>query len=135
MHTIEVDFDVFKQLTIRRATEDVSYNDVIRELLGLGQGKASAAKETVGPSPDDWVAKGVCFPAGTEFRAGYKGQVRTGRVEGGALVVNGQRYESPSAAAVAVTGSPVNGWRFWECRLPGKSSWQLIESLRRRANP
>lgn len=131
MHTIEVDFDVFKQLTVRRATEDVSYNDVIRELLGLGQGKASTAKETTGPSPDDWVAKGVRFPAGTEFRATYKGQVRTARVEGGALVVNGQHYDSPSAAAVVVTGSPVNGWRFWECRLPGKSSWQLIESLRR----
>jgi len=131
MHTIEVDFDVFKQLTVRRATEDVSYNDVIRELLGLGQGKASTAKETTGPSSDDWVVKGVRFPAGTEFRATYKGQARTGRVEGGALAVNGQRYDSPSAAAVAVTGSPVNGWRFWECRLSGKSSWQLIESLRR----
>ena len=131
MHTIEVDFDVFKQLTVRRPTEDVSYNDVIRELLGLGQSKGGAAKGASGPSPDDWVAKGVRFSAGTEFRANYKGQVRTGRVEGGALVVNGQPYNSPSAAAVAVTGSPVNGWRFWECRLPGKSSWQLIESFRR----
>lgn len=131
MHAIEVDFDVFKQLTVRRATEDVSYNDVIRELLGLGHGKANTAKETTGPSPDDWVVKGVRFPAGTEFRASYKGQVRTGRAEGGALAINGQRYDSPSAGAAAITGSPVNGWRFWECRLPGRSSWQLIESLRR----
>jgi hypothetical protein len=131
MHTVEVDFEVFKQLTVRRATEEDSYNDVIRELLGLSQIKASATKEKNSPSPDDWVAKGVRFPASTEFRASYKGQVRVGRVEGGALSVNGQRYDSPSAAAVAVTGSPVNGWRFWECRFPGKSSWQLIESLRR----
>ena len=131
MHTIEVDFDVFKQLTIRRATEDVSYNDVIRELLGLGQDKTSAAREITDSSLGDWVTKGVRFPAGTEFRATYKGQVRTARVEGGVLVVNGQHYDSPSAAAVAITGSSVNGWRFWECRLPDKSSWQLIESLRR----
>jgi predicted CopG family antitoxin len=131
MYTIEVDFDVFKQLTVRRATEEDSYNDVIRELLGLSQTKASATKEKSDPSPNDWVAKGVRFPASTEFRASYKGQVRTGRVENGALSFNGQRYDSPSAAAVAVTGSPVNGWRFWECRFPGKSSWQLIESLRR----
>jgi predicted CopG family antitoxin len=130
MHTIDVDFEVFKQLTVRRATEDVSYNDVIRELLGLSQSKPTAAKEKASPPSDDWVAKGVRFPSGTEFRASYKGQVRTGRVEGGALAVNGKRYDSPSAAAVAVTGSPVNGWRFWECRIPGKS-WQLIESLRR----
>jgi len=131
MHTIEVDFDVFKQLTIRRETEDVSYNDVIRELLGLGLDKASATTEMTSASPNDWIAKGVRFPANTEFRANYKGHIRTGCVDGGALVVNGQRYDSPSAAAVAITGSPVNGWRFWECRLPGKSTWQLIESLRR----
>lgn len=131
MHTIEVDFDVYKQLTVRRTTEDVSYNDVIRELLGLGQGKAKTTKEATDPSPNDWVAKGVRFPVSTEFRANYKGQVRTGRIEGGGLTVDGKRYESPSAAAVAITGSPVNGWRFWECRLPGKSTWQFIESLRR----
>lgn len=131
MHTIEVDFDVFKQLTIRRTTEDVSYNDVIRELLGLGQDKAQTSKGETDISPNDWIAKGVRFPTDTEFRATYKGQVRTGRVEGGALIVDGKRFESPSAAAVAITGSPVNGWRFWECRLPGKPSWQPIENLRR----
>lgn len=131
MHTIEVDFDVYKQLTVRRTTEDVTYNDVIRELLGLGQTEAGSKKAQVELSPADWVAKGVRFPTGTEFRANYKGQICTGRVEGGALTVNGQPYESPSAAAVAITGSAVNGWRFWECRFPGKSSWQLIESLRR----
>lgn len=130
MHTIEVDFEVFKQLTVRRATEEVSYNDVIRELLNLGQGKAKTTKEAAASAPSDWVAKGVRFPANTEFRVNYKGQVRTGRVEGGALIVNGKRYASPSAAAVAITGGPVNGWRFWECRLPGKSTWQLIERLR-----
>ncbi|TVO57848.1 restriction system modified-DNA reader domain-containing protein [Denitromonas halophila] len=132
MHTIEVDFDVFKQLTVRRTTEDVSYNDVVRELLGLGRTTAGSAKETVGESPSDWVAKGVRFPAGTEFRAAYKGQAHIGLVENGALKVNGQSYDSPSAAAVAITGSAVNGWRFWECRVPGKSSWQPIEHLRRR---
>jgi hypothetical protein len=131
MYTVEVDFDVYKQLTVRRPTEDVSYNDVIRALLGLGQPSATSPNEAAGPSPQDWVSKGVRFPVGTEFRANYKGQSHTARVEAGALAVNGQCYDSPSAAAMAVTGNPVNGWRFWECRLPGRSSWQLIESLRR----
>lgn len=130
MHTIEVDFEVFKQLTFRRATEEVTYNDVIRELLGLGQAKVRADKPTSGPSPSDWIAKGVRFPAGTELRAKYKGQVHTARVEAGALVLNGRSYESPSAAAMAITNGPVNGWRFWEARLPGKSTWQIIDSLR-----
>lgn len=131
MHPIEVDFEVYKQLTVRRTTEEVSYNDVIRELLGLNPAKASVAKEPTVSSQDDWVAKGVRFPAGTEFRVNYKNQLRTGLVEDGVLVVNGKRYNSPSAAAVSITGGPVNGWRFWECKLPGKTSWQLIERLRK----
>jgi hypothetical protein len=131
MHMIEVDFDVYKQLTVRRTTEDVTCNDVIRELLGLGPSKTEPRKVQIEPSSADWVAKGVRFPEGTEFRANYKGQMRTGRVEGGSLLVNGRPYDSPSAAAVAITGSAVNGWRFWECRFAGDSSWKLIESLRR----
>jgi predicted CopG family antitoxin len=130
MNTIEVDFDVYKQLTIRRATEEVSYNDVIRTLLGFKQGTAATTKSVMASSADDWVTKGVRFPAGTDFKANYKGQLHTARIEGGSLVVNGKRFNSPSAAAVSITGSPVNGWRFWECKLPGKS-WQFIESLRR----
>jgi len=131
MYTIEVDFEVYKQLTLRRATEDVSYNDVIRELLDLGQSKAVATKAEA-PSPSDWIAKGVRFPSGTDFRASYKGQTQIARVESGALVLsNGKRFDSPSAAAVSITGNAVNGWRFWECRFPGRTSWQLIETLRK----
>lgn len=132
MYTIDVDFEVYKQLTVRRSTEDVTYNDVIRELLGLAQSAPiSSAAKVNGQSPGDWVAKGVRFPVGTDFRANYKGQVHTARVEGGALVLSsGKRFESPSAAGGSITGSAVNGWRFWECRLPGKPSWQPIENLR-----
>lgn len=130
MYAIDVDFEVYKQLTIRRATEDISCNDVIRELLGLDRAEPEVGEKDISPSADSWIAKGVSFPAATEFRANYKGRAITARVEGGALMLNGRRYLSPSAAAVSVTGNPVNGWRFWECKFPGKSSWQLIESLR-----
>jgi hypothetical protein len=130
MHTIEVDFEVYKQLTVRRSTEDVSYNDVIRELLGLEQRNAPPEEASLLPI-DVWVVKGVSFPAGTEFRANYKGQTFTARVEGGNLILKGVKFSSPSAAAISITKTSVNGWRFWECRFPGKSAWQLMESLRR----
>lgn len=130
MRTIDVDFDVFKAITMRRASEDVSENDVLRELLGLPPRKGSShSQASVGPG--DWVAKGVRFPAGTEFRATYKGQTYLARVEGGALLLNGQRFDSPSAAAISITGSPVNGWHIWQCRLPGQASWQMIKALRK----
>lgn len=129
MQTIDVDFEVFKELTVRRATESVSYNDVIRELLGLEKSQPSVTNEQA--IPGDWIAKGVRFPGGTEFRVTYKGKQYTASVDGGLLAYNGKKYDSPSSAAMAITGSPVNGWRFWECRLPNKATWQIISSLRK----
>ena len=126
---IEIDFEVFKQLTVMRESETVSYNDVIRRLLGL-EARTKPAPQSEA-CPGGWTTKGVTFPTGTEFRARYKGQTIKGRVEGGALVVNERRFDSPSAAARAVTHNSVNGWRFWECKLPGASSWQTIDLLRR----
>ena len=140
MHTIEIDFDVFKKLTNMREAEHVTYNDVLRRVLGLKSGASSdttlvraSGQEGIrgGTASGSWTTKGVTFPATTEFRATHRGKPVSGRVEAGALVVNGKRYETPSAAAVAVTENSVNGWKFWECRLPGSSSWQLIASMRR----
>jgi len=130
VHAIDVDFDVFKAITMRRSSEDVTANDVLRHVLGL-----PSKKEPTVPSSrseaGDWITKGVRFPAGTEFRAKYKGQTWLGRVEGGALVMNGKRYDSPSSAAVSITDNPVNGWTFWECRLPGQGGWKILKALRK----
>ena len=130
MPTIDVDFDVFKAITLRRPSEEVSENDVLRQLLGLAAKKHLAA-QTVAPQAGDWVTKGVRFPPGTEFRATYKGQTHLGRVEGGALVLSGKRFDTPSAAAMSITTSPVNGWTFWQARLPGQPGWKAIKSLRK----
>jgi len=133
MTTIEIDFDVFKVLTAKRSNESVSYNDVLRDILGLGK-----PKQPLPPSPingsvaaGDWVTKGVRFPTGTEFRATHKGHTHMANVENGALVLDGQRFDTPSSAAMSITKNSVNGWIFWECRLPNKSSWQLITALRK----
>jgi hypothetical protein len=134
VRTIEVDFDVYKALTTRRPTEDITENDVLRNLLGLPSKRDAKSLPTASATSgaDDWIVKGIRFPAGTEFRAGYKGQTWLGRVERGALVVNGTRFDTPSAAAVFIAKSPTNGWTFWECRLPGQASWQIIKGLRRK---
>jgi hypothetical protein len=136
MYSLEVDFHVYKAILALRANERVTENDVLLDLLGLSPKNeiSTAASKSNGATTDgaeDWLVKNVRFPVGTEFRVTYKGKTYTGRVQAGQLLVDGKPYASPSSAAVAITGSAVNGWRFWEARLPGKSSWQLIESLRR----
>jgi hypothetical protein len=131
MATIQVDFEVYKELTARRASESMTENDVIRDLLGLGKAEESSPADAQDPNRVPWVTKGVSFPPGTQFRATYKGKQYTGTVGNAALVMSGERYTSPSAAAVAITGNPVNGWRFWECLLPDSSRWTLISNLRK----
>ena len=130
MTTIEIDFDVFKALTGRRESEKDSYNDVLRRMLGLKQPIEGRPPIIRPPSNGDWVTKGFNFPAGTEFRATHKGRTYTARVTAGALELNGQRFDSPSSAAGSITNNSVNGWIFWECRLPATSSWKLITTLR-----
>jgi hypothetical protein len=60
-------------------------------------------------------------PVGTELMGRYRGQEVSARIvadeEGsGTLAVEsqGSRYRSLSAAARAITGNSVNGWRFWQ---------------------
>jgi Restriction Enzyme Adenine Methylase Associated/Protein of unknown function (DUF2924) len=142
MMTIEVDFDVYKALTARRSNETVTYNDVLRMLLGLAQPTAGlrrlfslgSGKTTrqAGPRNElsDWLYKGIRFSAGTELRAKYKGQVHRARVDRDGIVIDGRRFATPSDAARAVTGTNVNGWRFWQCRLPGDTGWRRLDSLR-----
>ena len=130
--SIEIDFDVFKELTIRRKGPETTENDVLRELLGLGfqEKHAQEANGTEASKGKPWIWKEVTFPSGTEFRAVYGGQTYYAKVENGALVYNGERYKSPSPAAYAITGNSVNGWKFWECKIPGSSRWVLIDNLR-----
>lgn len=129
MQTIEVDFEVFKALTLRRADENVTYNDVVRDLLGMRPVEPEGL--TSPPAGRDWVTKGVSFPHGTELRAVYKGHLYTGRVDDGALVIGNERYTSPSPGAMAITGNSVNGWDFWEARLPGTRDWIPLSWFRK----
>lgn len=131
MPQIDIDFEVFKELTIRRPTEEVTYNDVIRSMLKLPS--TSKTPKSGAPGGKPWVVSDTNFPAGSEFMAEYKGKVYSGIVRDGKLMLDdGGAYSTPSAAAVQITGTNVNGWRFWRCKLPGTSQYVLIERLRGR---
>lgn len=128
MAHIEIDFDVFKALTALRASEQESYNDVVRKLLDLPQKVGHVGEPKM--NGRGWASKGVHFPSGTDFRMKYKGSVYHATVGEGALLLKGERFTSPSAAAGAITGTSVDGWIYWECRLPGEEQWRIIKSLR-----
>lgn len=130
MTIIDVDFEVFKELTIRRRSEEMTENEVLRQLLGLAPSPKPSQAITGHGGGQPWVVKGVSFPSGTLFRATHIGRQYSAEVKNGALVYNGKRYKSPSAASGAITKKSSNGWIFWECLLPGATRWKLIKELR-----
>jgi hypothetical protein len=134
--SIEIDFDVYKELTVRRNTPRSTENDVIRELLGLapvGHSDVNSDQDQKQIAGNPWAWKGVTLHDGTELRASRGGRTHKARIENGAILCNGKRYRSPSTAAGAVTGNSVNGWTFWECKIPGRD-WVPMAKLRSVAN-
>lgn len=125
MTAIEVDFDVYKALTLKRAREDVSYNDVLREMLGL-----DAASNQERGSNSGCTISGVHFPEGTRFRVTYKGRTYTAEIRDGEWTgSDGTKHRSPSGAASAITHTNVNGWRFWDVRRPHDERWVRMAAL------
>jgi hypothetical protein len=127
MPMIEVSFDTYKELTMRRANESVTYDDVVRKLLKL---PPIVGAQTPERTKKSWTYKGVTFPHGTELRANYKGALHTAKIDDGEWIQEGKTRNSPSEAAHAITKTSINGWTFWEARLPGEDRWRILKSMR-----
>ena len=126
--SIPIDFEVFKKLTAELESPEDTFNEVLRRKYGLAARRERRFATNVGTRP--WVVDGVTFPHGTEFRRKFKGREYSARVENGALVYDGRRYDTPSAAAMAITEVAANGWRFWNARRPGDADFKRIKYLR-----
>lgn len=63
--------------------------------------------------------------------ATYKGKEYTATLrKSGYIAYAGEKYPSPTAAARAIVGRNVNGWRFWHYRVPRKG-WRPLAELRK----
>jgi hypothetical protein len=126
---IEIDFEVYKALTLRRQNEETTYNVVIRELLGLKEITDVSSKAIINPTGASY--KGTFLPDGTQLRATYKGRTYTAEIADGVWVdSDGNTRSSPSEAAGAITKTQVNGWTFWEVRRPSDGRWRKLNAIR-----
>ena len=150
MLEILIDFEVFKALTAKRLTEHHTYNDVIRDLLGLDSlteepeliesiiddsGPVKNQPSGIGGGLIDWStgfsARGIFLPNGTAIKATYKQRQYIGKIEKGEWIdADGKSHSSPSAAAKSVTGSNVNGLRFWQVKRPIDTEWYRLDLLK-----
>ena len=129
MQTIEIDFEVFQELTAQRRSEGDSPNDLLRRLLNI----RGAKRQPAPGGPAHWSCRGGSIPIGARLRSRYKGKIYEALVTDHGIEYEGRKYGSPSEAAGAVTSTNVNGWRFWQFQLPGATSWRDLSELRRDA--
>jgi hypothetical protein len=70
----------------------------------------------------------------------YNGRTHVGEVVQGKWIIEGKSFDSPSGAAsgVAITKAGTNtrldGWIYWQVKLPSETSWTPIDALRHKAN-
>ena len=108
MTTIEIDFDIHKLIENERKSFDESKNDALRRLLRLGPPHVS-------PRPS-----------------------KNADSEAGAWIIEGTKFSSPSAAAGGVartkhgTSPSLDGWKYWQAKLPGDLSWIAISVMRQK---
>ena len=81
--------------------------------------------------PDGAWFDNTFFPNGTRFRATYKGRTFAAEIRDGCWIgSDGLVRTSPSAAAGAISGTNVNGWRFWHGLLPETSNWRRLDEFK-----
>ncbi|RIA35450.1 hypothetical protein DFR49_4227 [Hephaestia caeni] len=132
---IDIDFEVFKELTARREHEAHTYNDVLRELLGMD----SSIDRLEGIGREDGLVSGGRksfvlrdgeLPDGTKLRAIYKGTGYRATIQDGRWVDSeGREHRSPSAAASAISHTNVNGLRFWHAKRPNDHDFTRLDIL------
>ncbi|MEG3145063.1 hypothetical protein U1839_10420 [Sphingomonas sp. RT2P30] len=132
---IDIDFEVYKALTARRQHENHSYNEVLRDLLGIEFGVSGATVDTDSDDgqvkvPALFALRGGGLPDGTELKALYKGTEYRASIRNGRWVdSSGIEHSSPSAAASAISGTNVNGLRFWHAKRPADTVFRRLDIL------
>jgi len=135
---IEIDFDVHKLVETERRSFAETPNDALRRLLGLSH--RVKPLEKTGKGMRSWSGEGVTLPHGTSLKMSYNGRQHEGKIVDGKWYVDGKTCDSPSGAAsgVALTKggkrTRLDGWIYWQVRVPGDASWTPIGVLRRKLN-
>jgi hypothetical protein len=139
---IPVSLEVYKQLTAR-LEEGQTHDDVIRHLLGVDsivepenpvntplESLSDKLTKSMLARGNGFISRGLWLPNGTELRARYKQKEYLAYIVDEEWIGEGGELQtSPSAAASAITGTNVNGLRFWEARRPTDKGWRRLDVL------
>lgn len=142
MKTIEIPDDLYTKLleeTLKNGNREVHI--LIRNLLNKSRNQDSVsegASLAMNGSGNNLVTKGGPILNGTKLRCTYKGRVFSAVVDNGVIVVEGERFRSPSEAAIYVAkiqgndSASINGWKFWEYFNSDTGQWEILDNFRKK---
>jgi hypothetical protein len=143
--SINVTLPVFKALTAK-LDEGQTHDDVLRELLAIDsiiEPEPERVEHALSAFQDEFAkafheqsgkggffSRGLWLPNETQLRARYKGrEFRATIVDNQWLDEKHRVQTSPSGAATKITGTNVNGLRFWEAKRPGDATWRRLDVI------
>ncbi len=128
---IDISFQIWQRLTGLLESERDTFDNVIARLIADRMAQ-SRAVSIVRRGAGELAVKGATLPNGTMLRATFKGKTYFAEIIEGLWFdrETGERRNSPSQAAIAITGGVTNGWRFWQVRRPDDAEWLALADLR-----
>ncbi len=128
---IDINFQNWQRLTGLLESERDTVDNVIARLIADHMAQ-SREISIVRRGATELAVKGVTLPNGTMLRATFKGKTYFAEIIEGRWFdrETGERRNSPSQAAIAITGGVTNGWRFWQVRRPQDADWMALADLR-----
>jgi hypothetical protein len=134
MPKIDVDFEVWREITSRRMSETDTETDVLRRAFQMPP-KAAAPEPAPSGALTAWRDRqsGLELPNGTKLVMSYKGLEHYAEIVGGVWLQDGEPQSAPSSAAAAATGVAMNGWLYWSAKRPGDAGFTKLAMLRKEA--
>lgn len=140
LQKMDIDWDIHRLIEAERQGFDEPPYIALRRLLKLPAPERAASGGAPVQTGVPWVEDGVQVPHGSLARMEYQrgSQVYEGQFLDGKLVVNGNAYDTLSAAAGAVaktkdgTSTSLNGWLYWSAKFPGENKWRKLRDMRRK---
>jgi len=133
--TIDIDSELFQKLQSLAVPLVDNTDSVINKLLDHWEQNHKAEEKTDLSTEEEWMTpRGEKLLVGTRLRAYYNGKEFTAEVTRSGIFVQGETFNSPSAAAIHaknlanVTGASAstNGWKFWEYWDEAEQMWRGI---------
>ncbi len=118
---------------LRRSAQPSKTNTLSDQIASYQANTIEARLAGGGLAARKWMFGGASLPEGTKLQKFLKKQKFEAIILSGAIYVNGEYHQSPSAAAMAVNGGVnVNGWDFWEYFDEVTLQWNKLDHLRKK---